>query len=114
LDRFCPSFRHSRHPACGQGSAEPGSFITGRPEPQRDATERNLRAQGYESWQQLFLRQPDQGSQPTIAYKSAARAKIVAQGYKIVLSAGDQWSDLKGTPEAEFSVKYPNPFYYIP
>jgi len=89
-------------------------FITGRPEPQRDATERNLRAQGYESWQQLFLRQPDQGSQPTIAYKSAARAKIVAQGYKIVLSAGDQWSDLKGTPEAEFSVKYPNPFYYIP
>jgi hypothetical protein len=27
---------------------------------------------------------------------------------------GDQWSDLKGKPEAEFSVKYPDPCYYIP
>ncbi|MGA2168667.1 MAG: hypothetical protein ABSG62_10675 [Terracidiphilus sp.] len=27
---------------------------------------------------------------------------------------GDQWSDLKGKPEAEFSVKYPDPYYYIP
>jgi acid phosphatase len=89
-------------------------FITGRSERQREPTERNLHAQGYETWQQLFLRQPGQGSQPTIAYKSAGRAQIVAQGYKIVLNVGDQWSDLKGAPEAEFSIKYPNPFYYIP
>ena len=46
-------------------------------------------------------------------YKSSVRAEIVAQGYKIVLNVGDQWSDLKGEPEAEYSVKYPNPFYFI-
>jgi hypothetical protein len=47
-------------------------------------------------------------------YKSGVRAGIVAEGYTIVLNVGDQWSDLKGKPEAEFSVKYPNPFYFIP
>jgi hypothetical protein len=42
------------------------------------------------------------------------RAGIVAEGYTIVLNVGDQWSDLKGKPEAEFSVKYPDPYYFIP
>ena len=30
----------------------------------------------------------------------------------MVLNVGDQWSDLKGKPEAEYSVKYPDPFTY--
>jgi acid phosphatase len=89
-------------------------FITGRPESERDATERNLRAQGFDGWQGLALRAGNHGKQTTIEYKSGERAKIAAQGYKIVLNVGDQWSDLKGEPTAEFSVKYPNPFYYIP
>ena len=50
----------------------------------------------------------------TIAYKSSERAKIVAAGYKLVMSVGDQWSDLLGEPQAEVSVKLPNPFYFIP
>jgi hypothetical protein len=29
------------------------------------------------------------------------------------LNVGDQWSDLKGTPEAEYSVKYPDPYYFL-
>jgi acid phosphatase len=89
-------------------------FITGRPESERAATERNLRSAGYEGWQGLALRGVHPESQTTIAYKSGERAKIVAQGYKIVLNAGDQWSDLKGDPEAELSIKYPNPFYFLP
>ena len=89
-------------------------FITGRHEDERDATERNLSAQGFEGWQQLTLRQPIGGSQSTGDYKSSARVQIVAQGYKIVLNVGDQWSDLKGKPEAEFSVKYPDPYYFLP
>jgi predicted secreted acid phosphatase len=89
-------------------------FITGRAEEQRAATEQNLRSQGFNHWQQLTLRSAAQAKQATIAYKSSARAAIQAQGYKIVLSVGDQWSDLKGQPEAEFSVKYPDPFYYLP
>lgn len=87
-------------------------FITGRYEPERAATERNLRSQGF-TWQQLTLRPESTRSESVIAYKSGARSQIVAQGYKIILNVGDQWSDLKGQPEAEFSVKYPNPFYLI-
>ena len=89
-------------------------FITGRHEDEREATERNLRAQGFDNWQQLTLRPLVGGSGSTIEYKSAARGEIVAQGYKIVLNVGDQWSDFKGKSEAEFSVKYPDPYYFIP
>jgi hypothetical protein len=89
-------------------------FITGRPERQLAITEENLRAQGFQDWQQLTLRPPSAAKQPVGAFKADVRAQIVAQGYKIVLNVGDQWSDLKGNPEAEFSVKYPDPFYYLP
>lgn len=89
-------------------------FVTGRPESEREATERNLRAQGFDHWQGLMLRAADQLKTPTVEYKSTARRGIVQQGYALVLNAGDQWSDLRGAPEAELSVKYPNPFYFIP
>ena len=89
-------------------------FITGRHEDEREATERNLRAQGFENWQQLTMRPTSEGAQSTIDYKSAARQQIVAQGYKLILNIGDQWSDLNGKVEAEFSVKYPDPFYFLP
>jgi hypothetical protein len=89
-------------------------FITGRPEAERDATARSLRAQGFDGWQGLALRPANQGKQTVIEYKSGERAKIATQGYTLALNVGDQWSDLKGAPEAEFSVKYPDPFYFIP
>lgn len=88
-------------------------FITGRSMAQRAATERNLRGQGFEGWQELIMRPPTQASSTALEYKSAVRAALAAQGYTIALNVGDQWSDLKGTPEAEFSVKYPDPFYFI-
>ena len=89
-------------------------FITGRPESQRAVTESNLNAQGYANWQRLILRPASAASQTTTAYKSSMRAQIVKKGFKLVLNVGDQWSDLKGTPEAELSVKYPDPYYLIP
>jgi acid phosphatase len=88
-------------------------FVTGRPESQRAATELNLHNQGFHDWHELILRQPEQASATAQVYKSAARAAIQSQGYNIVLNVGDQWSDLKGAPEAEFSVKYPDPFYFL-
>jgi|SRR5580658_552137 hypothetical protein len=88
-------------------------FITGRAEQERAATVRNLRAVGFE-WKSLTMRAPSDTSKTAEAYKSAARGRIAAQGYTIVLNVGDQWSDLNGKPEAEFSVKYPNPYYFIP
>jgi predicted secreted acid phosphatase len=89
-------------------------FITGRADSEREATERNLREQGYQNWQQLYLRPSALASQPVYVFKSGARAAVVAQGYRIVLNVGDQWSDDRGEPQAEFFVKYPNPYYLIP
>jgi acid phosphatase len=89
-------------------------FITGRGEAQRAATESNLRSTGYDHWDGLTLRAPDQANMPTIEYKSAARQKIASQGYTLLLNIGDQLSDLQGTPSAELNIKMPDPFYYIP
>ena len=89
-------------------------FITGRPESQRAVTEQNLSRQGFANWQKLMMRPESAASQATVPYKSSMRAQIVGEGYKVILSVGDQWSDLKGTPQAEYSVKYPDPFYLIP
>ncbi len=89
-------------------------FITGRPESQREVTERNLAEQGYTNWQKLILRPASAAAEMTTAYKSSMRAQIAADGYRIVLNVGDQWSDLKGAPTAEYSVKYPDPYYLIP
>ncbi len=89
-------------------------FITGRPESERAATEANLRKVGFTQWAGLTLRSAAEAHTPTIAYKSAARQRIVTAGYRIVVNMGDQMSDLRGTPQAEFSVKLSDPFYYIP
>lgn len=89
-------------------------FITGRPEGQRADTEANLKAEGYDQWEELYMRPDDHPKTQTVAeYKTANRAKIVAKGYRIVLNMGDQMSDLTGDPQAEHSVKLPNPFYFI-
>jgi hypothetical protein len=100
-------------------------FITGRPgvgdytvtkhgADQTVATERNLEAAGFHGWTGLILRNGPENGMPTIDYKSAERRKIADKGYHIVLSVGDQWSDLLGDPQAEVSVKLPNPFYFLP
>ncbi|HSY02695.1 MAG TPA: HAD family acid phosphatase [Acidobacteriaceae bacterium] len=89
-------------------------FITGRPESQRAATEKNLRSQGFTQWAGLTLRAPAEANTPTTAFKSAARQRIVAAGYRIVVNMGDQMSDLNGSPQAQVSVKLSDPFYYIP
>ena len=96
--------------------AIPGTlfFITGRWEEQTAATARNLEAAGYKGWSGLALRKGPQKKMSTVEYKSEERQKIVDAGYRIVMSMGDQWSDLNGAPKAEISVKLPNPFYYLP
>lgn len=104
-------------------------FITGRPgtpnqsagsksgtsnPDETAATARNLEAAGFHGWAGLSLRKGTENGMPTIQYKSLERRRIQTQGYEIVLSVGDQWSDLLGDPQADRSVKLPNPFYFIP
>ena len=88
-------------------------LITGRPESQRSATERNLRAAGYPEWAGLYM-EPDGATFASAAdFKAPKRREIVAQGYRIVLNMGDQLSDLEGG-YAERTFKLPNPYYWIP
>jgi hypothetical protein len=89
-------------------------FITGWPGQQKAATAKNLEAAGYKGWKGLALREGPQKTMSTVEVKSEERKKIVDAGYRIVMSVGDQWSDLNGEPKAEISVKLPNPFYYLP
>ena len=87
-------------------------FITGRPEAQRAPTEHNLQREGFTDYQQVILKPPG-FTGTTVAYKSGARAAIEQQGYRVLASVGDQYSDLAGGHE-ERAFKLPNPFYYLP
>jgi predicted secreted acid phosphatase len=89
-------------------------FITGRTPAQEVVTVENLKSVGYHDWTGLAVRGPHPSGQTVAEYKSGERKKIVDAGYHIILNVGDQMSDLTGSPQAELSVKLPNPFYYIP
>lgn len=88
-------------------------FLTGRYEYDRAGTVKNMHAVGFNSWKKLILRQPKQYHIPATVYKTAARKKIEANGYDIIINVGDQYSDLRGG-YADNTYKLPNPFYYIP
>jgi acid phosphatase len=88
-------------------------FISGRPENQRAATERNLKAVGYEGYEHAYFT-PDGTHYTTIVeFKAPTRQQIAAMGYTIIANMGDQFSDLEGG-FSERTYKLPNPFYYIP
>jgi hypothetical protein len=87
-------------------------FITGRPSNLTEASARNLRERGYE-WTGLILEA--EGAQFTSAadFKAPERRKLTEQGYTVILSLGDQESDLTGG-YAERTFKLPNPVYFLP
>jgi predicted secreted acid phosphatase len=88
-------------------------FITGRPESQRDATERNLATAGYDDYAALYM-VPDGAQFASAAdFKAPIRAEIEHAGYTIVANMGDQPSDLDGG-HAEKHFLLPNPFYRVP
>jgi acid phosphatase len=87
-------------------------FISGRPPHLREATERNLRQEGYQ-WTAVLLLPEGAHFTSAVDFKAPERRKIAEQGYTIILSLGDQESDLKGG-FAERTFKLPNPVYYLP
>ena len=87
-------------------------FISGRPPELREATERNLREQGY-SWDGGVLLPAGATFASSADFKTPEREKIAARGYTILLSMGDQRSDLDGG-YAERVFKLPNPVYFLP
>jgi acid phosphatase len=87
-------------------------FITGRPIELRAVTERNLREQGF-TWDGVVLLPSDQRFASGVDFKAPERRRLTEQGYTIVLSLGDQQSDLDGG-YAERTFKLPNPVYFLP
>jgi acid phosphatase len=88
-------------------------FITGRPESQRTATERNLEAVGYTGYTQLIMEPTGAHYVSAADFKAPQRARIEQQGYTIIANVGDQPSDLDGG-FSERTYLMPNPFYRIP
>jgi acid phosphatase len=88
-------------------------FITGRPESQREATARNLRAAGYEGYAALHMVPEGARFASAADFKAPVRAAIERAGYTIIANMGDQPSDLAGG-HAERTFLLPNPFYRIP
>ena len=87
-------------------------FITGRPPELRDATERNLRQEGYRPAAVVLL--PEGKTFESAAdFKAPERRKLAEQGYSIIVNMGDQESDLRGG-YAEKTFKLPNPVYFLP
>jgi len=87
-------------------------FITGRPAELREATERNLRQEGYKPTG-VILQAPGATFKSAADFKTPERRKIAESGYTIVLNIGDQESDLLGG-YAEKTFKLPNPVYFLP
>jgi acid phosphatase len=91
-------------------------FITGRNEKQRAATEKNLREVGFDQWAQVVMRAESEIPQTAATYKLAARWRIAAAGFHVVVNVGDQASDLSGDAHgtvADHTFKLPNPFYFV-
>lgn len=87
-------------------------FISGRFQQERKVTEANLKNAGFSGWKDLIL-QPDSnfGKHGTVLpFKIQARKQLEEQGYTILASIGDQYSDLKGG-YALRTFKLPNPYY---
>ncbi|KAL8137017.1 hypothetical protein V2J09_003018 [Rumex salicifolius] len=88
-------------------------LLTGRSETYRNITVKNLHLAGYTKWHKLLLRGSSDEGTTAIVYKSKKRMELVAKGYRIHGSSGDQWSDLFGNATAVRSFKLPNPMYFI-
>ncbi len=87
-------------------------FVTGRSTALQAATEKNLKAVGYTTWNGIFFRPKEDSNQSIVPYKTQVRSNITREGYTIIATIGDQKSDLAGG-YAEKRFKLPNPFYYL-
>ncbi len=84
-------------------------YITGRSERDRVGTERNLHSIHCAEYVELICK-PAEVKQSSAAFKTAARERLMRDGYTIIANLGDQESDLVGG-FSERTFKLPNPFY---
>ena len=87
-------------------------FITGRPEDQRAATERNLKETGFDGYEKLYMTPNGAKFSSAANFKTPVRQEIEAAGFTIIANIGDQPSDILGG-HAERIYLIPNPFYRV-
>jgi hypothetical protein len=87
-------------------------FLTGRNLPEYDATYQNLKNAGYAVFDTLITQIGDEKKMKARKFKSSKRVWLTRQGYEIVGTVGDQWTDLEGEFHG-IQVKIPNYLYLI-
>ena len=88
-------------------------LMTGRKEAERATTNACMKRIGFTGYRQLILRSPAEARLSAQDYKSGHRRQLEQAGWNIMLSIGDQPSDmLGGSTDAGFLL--PNPMYMIP
>lgn len=78
------------------------------------STIENLHSQGFMGYERLILRNGEYRGQSAVAFKSAIRKQLIAEGFRIRGNVGDQWSDLTGDYPGDRTFKLPNPMYFVP
>ena len=87
-------------------------FLTGRNFSEYDVTYQNLVNAGYTFFDTLITQIGDETKMKAKDFKSGRRVWLTGQGYEIIGTVGDQWSDLEGEYHG-IQVKIPNYLYLI-
>lgn len=87
-------------------------FLTGRNSDEYDVTYRNLIQESYTGFDTLITQSKEDQKLKAQEFKSKVRTELTNQGYEIVGTVGDQWTDLNG-PYSGIQIKLPNYLYEI-
>jgi len=87
-------------------------FLTGRNFPEYKATYENLKNVGYTVFDTLITQMDNEREMTAKDFKIKKRIELTKNGYDIIGTVGDQWSDLDGENHG-IQVKIPNYLYLI-
>lgn len=87
-------------------------FLTGRNSTEYEVTYKNLIQAGYTKFDTLLTQREDEQNLKSVEFKSKKRTELTQQGYEIIGTVGDQWTDLNG-PYTGIKIKLPNYLYEI-
>jgi predicted secreted acid phosphatase len=85
-------------------------FLTGRDSEFYNATLKNLKAAGYNKFDTLICKSSRYNQMTAGKYKELERINLTSEGYQIIMSVGDQESDLNGQDVGD-TIKLPNYMY---
>ena len=87
-------------------------FLTGRNYSEYEVTYKNLAQAGYTKFDTLITQREDELNLKAQEFKSKKRTELTRQGYDIIGTVGDQWTDLNG-PYSGIQIKISNYLYEI-